>query len=48
MLATTGLRRSELVSLIWEQVDLVSETIRVEVISIKTGDIHPSNKEKLL
>ncbi|MCY9548818.1 tyrosine-type recombinase/integrase [Lysinibacillus xylanilyticus] len=29
LLATTGLRRSELVSLTWEQVDLVSETIRI-------------------
>jgi integrase len=30
LLATTGLRRSELVSLTWEQVDLVNETIRIE------------------
>ena len=29
LLATTGLRRSELVSLTWEQVDLVNETIRI-------------------
>ncbi|MFJ3389454.1 tyrosine-type recombinase/integrase [Lysinibacillus sp. NPDC086135] len=30
LLATTGLRRSELVSLTWEQVDFVNETIRIE------------------
>lgn len=30
LLATTGLRRSELVSLTWEQVDLVNETIRID------------------
>lgn len=30
LLATTGLRRSELVSLTWEQVDLVNETIRIK------------------
>ncbi|MGE7950998.1 tyrosine-type recombinase/integrase [Lysinibacillus xylanilyticus] len=29
LLAITGLRRSELVSLTWEQVDLVNETIRI-------------------
>jgi len=28
LLATTGLRRSELVSLTWEQIDLVNETSR--------------------
>ncbi|MFJ7183641.1 tyrosine-type recombinase/integrase [Lysinibacillus xylanilyticus] len=30
LLATTGLRRSELVSLTWEQVHLVNETIRID------------------
>ncbi|MEQ6353179.1 site-specific integrase [Lysinibacillus sp. M3] len=30
LLATTGLRRSELVSLTWEQIDLVNETIRID------------------
>jgi len=30
LLATTVLRRSELVSLTWEQVDLVNETIRID------------------
>ncbi|WP_369354214.1 tyrosine-type recombinase/integrase [Lysinibacillus capsici] len=30
LLATTGIRRSELVSLTWEQVDLVNETIRID------------------
>jgi len=30
LLATTGLRRSELVSLTWEQVDWVNETIRID------------------
>ncbi|WP_285395214.1 tyrosine-type recombinase/integrase [Lysinibacillus sp. fls2-241-R2A-57] len=30
MLATTCLRRSELVSLTWDQVDLVNETIRID------------------
>ena len=29
LLATTGLRRSELVSLTWQQVDLVNDTIRI-------------------
>lgn len=30
LIATTGIRRSELVSLTWEQVDLVNETIRID------------------
>jgi integrase/recombinase XerD len=30
LLVTTDLRRSELVSLTWELVDLVSETIRID------------------
>ncbi|WHP42729.1 tyrosine-type recombinase/integrase [Lysinibacillus boronitolerans] len=30
LLATTGIRRSELVSSTWEQVDLVNETIRID------------------
>ncbi len=30
VLATTNIRRSELVSLTWEQVDLVNETIRID------------------
>ncbi|MFJ8461569.1 tyrosine-type recombinase/integrase [Lysinibacillus xylanilyticus] len=30
LLATTGLRRSELVSLTWEQIDLINETIRID------------------
>ncbi|MFF2796571.1 tyrosine-type recombinase/integrase [Lysinibacillus xylanilyticus] len=30
LLVTTELRRSELVSLTWELVDLVSETIRID------------------
>jgi len=30
LLATTGIRRSELVSLTWEQVHLVNETIRID------------------
>lgn len=30
LLATTGLRRSELVSLTWEQMDFQNETIRIE------------------
>lgn len=30
LLATTDLRRSELVSLTWEQIDLINETIRID------------------
>ncbi|MFJ7887124.1 tyrosine-type recombinase/integrase [Lysinibacillus xylanilyticus] len=30
LLATTGLRHSEFVSLTWEQVDLVNETIQID------------------
>ncbi|WP_241840651.1 site-specific integrase [Fictibacillus sp. S7] len=29
LLATTGMRRQELVDLTWEQVDLVSQTIKI-------------------
>lgn len=30
LLAITGLRRSELVSLTWEQIDLINETNRID------------------
>lgn len=37
LLATTGLRRSELVSLTWEQIDLVNETSRNDGKEKKNG-----------
>lgn len=37
LLATTGLRRSELVSLTWEQIDLNNETIRIDGKGKKNG-----------
>lgn len=48
LLATTGLRRSELVSLTWEQVDLVqvdlvNETIRIDGKGKKERILPPSS-----
>ncbi|MGE7915376.1 tyrosine-type recombinase/integrase [Lysinibacillus xylanilyticus] len=48
LLATTGLRCSKLVSLTWEQVDLVNETIRIEEKGKKTviapsSTLHPAS-----
>ncbi|MGX9134625.1 tyrosine-type recombinase/integrase [Rummeliibacillus sp. JY-2-4R] len=37
LLAMTGLRRSEPVSLTWEQLDFVNETIRIEGKGKKNG-----------
>ncbi|WP_456960280.1 tyrosine-type recombinase/integrase [Lysinibacillus sp. TE18511] len=43
LLAPTGLRRSELVSLTWEQIDLINETIRIDGKGIKERilPLHP-------